>query len=417
LNEKNEPKLKDIGNNEELKKKYIRLAVFLLQYPIEKDRNYSGISSHLMQHLQRIVELRHKIVICLTRWIEYLTRDIFSYVFGLEGVSVNEEFLRNLKINYYDEELITRIRTEYETKIRTRDEEINDLRLQLTKRDELIELIRNENTQLRNGNSRYEYEVKRLETIIAEYETQITNLKIQNNTYITQINQFMTTITNLNLKLEENEELAHSAGEQSTEFLNIISGLEKKLNDFEIDYRNLQNENTLLQTKITNYVTQITNYNTTITNFNTTIKEKETHILNSQDQSKKYLETIRLLEERINNYENETSRYKNEISELQKKIIIYNTQITQINIENEKKLIELTGQIEKVKTEYSTIIRSYEEKVTILIREKSVVEKEREGLIISFNEVRNLPPQIQYVERERLLSQIVEVNILQINLN
>merc|ERR1712032_87153 len=131
LNEKNEPKLREIGNNEELKKKYIKLAVFLLHHkPIDSNTgHYEGISEKLMEHLRRIVQLRNIIGIQLTKWMEYLIRDMFGYIFGLEGKEIDQSFIRSLQIEYggVSEKTLNDMKLQYETQLKMKDERIRNL--------------------------------------------------------------------------------------------------------------------------------------------------------------------------------------------------------------------------------------------------------------------------------------------------
>ena len=96
LDNKNEPMMKNIGKNKELKIKYIKLAHYLLHHRgvggIET-ANYDGISKSLINHLSKIISLRELIVQKLSEWIRYLCGDVYAFVHQLEGLKVDQSLL------------------------------------------------------------------------------------------------------------------------------------------------------------------------------------------------------------------------------------------------------------------------------------------------------------------------------------
>ncbi len=53
-----------------------------------------------MQHLRRSVELRNKIVMQMTSWMEYIIKEMFGYIFGLEGKQIDQSFISSLSLQY-----------------------------------------------------------------------------------------------------------------------------------------------------------------------------------------------------------------------------------------------------------------------------------------------------------------------------
>jgi hypothetical protein len=102
LDKNNEPQMKNIGQNLELKIKYIKLAHFLLHFKgfTGLDIDYKGISESLKKHLLRIMELRDMLVKNITEWIKYLLGDVYGFVFKLEGVKIDQEFKNGLPVEY-----------------------------------------------------------------------------------------------------------------------------------------------------------------------------------------------------------------------------------------------------------------------------------------------------------------------------
>lgn len=102
LDSNNEPQMKNIGQNLELKIKYIKLAHFLLHFQgfSGLDIDYKGISESLKKHLLRIIELRNLLVKNITEWIKYLLGDVYGFVFNLEGVKIDQDFANSLPVEY-----------------------------------------------------------------------------------------------------------------------------------------------------------------------------------------------------------------------------------------------------------------------------------------------------------------------------
>ena len=99
LDANNEPMMKNIGKNRELKIKYIKLAGFLLQNKNlgKTVTNYEGLSQSLITHLSKIIALREMIVMKLTEWIRYICGDLYGFVHQLEGLKVDQKLLEKIE--------------------------------------------------------------------------------------------------------------------------------------------------------------------------------------------------------------------------------------------------------------------------------------------------------------------------------
>jgi hypothetical protein len=112
LDSKNEPNLKNIGLNTDLKIKYIKLANFLLHFDgvSNSKENYKGISQSLKMHLNKIISLRNSLVISITSWIKFIFQDLYEFCHNLEGLEVDNSFINNLQIEFnsgnYEEKII-----------------------------------------------------------------------------------------------------------------------------------------------------------------------------------------------------------------------------------------------------------------------------------------------------------------------
>jgi len=118
-----EPNVYKIGDNYELKSKYVKLAIFLLDFEGVKTNNvnYSGISTKLKQHITRIVELRKCIVLQLTKWLRFVCGGFYNFIFQSEEVSIDEFFRKSVKIDFLSEEEIRKLELFYQAEISKRD--------------------------------------------------------------------------------------------------------------------------------------------------------------------------------------------------------------------------------------------------------------------------------------------------------
>ena len=111
LNEKNERNLRNIGQNENLKIKYIKLAYFLLKFKglKKEEMDYTGLTNNLKQHILEIVKKREKINISIDRWIRLILGEFYPYTHELEKLPYEEEFCRSIPKEYVGYESLTEI--------------------------------------------------------------------------------------------------------------------------------------------------------------------------------------------------------------------------------------------------------------------------------------------------------------------
>jgi hypothetical protein len=451
LNEKNEPKLKDIGNNEELKKKYIRLAVFLLQFTPKKGKaeNYTGISAYLKQHLQRIIELRNKIVVCLTQWIQYLVRDIFSYICGLENVKVDWYFLNSLSMEYgISEKTITEMKLQYETQLRSKEERILILEKENLQLREALsctesgaesmnqELISKYETQLNTLTERLtisERNVVRLTENIRVFEQNISQYESDKRRYLLEISNLragngleqsvMTNITN-NTTITVTKEVSSRYEKQ---ILDLTRRYEDQLNE-------LRRENILLNSKSSDLTIQ-----------------RETLIIETQRKHDVMIASLRVdYEKQISDL---TRRYDDQLNDLRRQITVFNSQKIEVNnvretviIETqrkhdvmiaslrgdyEKKISELNYANQELVRKYKLMEATYMNRITDLLKksEEDIVEAgceeperyyvwtgsqldtEKEEKIKYIERDLPVPTRPRVMEVERLVTNVVEVKV------
>lgn len=99
LNEKNEPNLRNIGQNEDLKIRYIQLAYFLLRFRSakENEENHKGLTENLKQHILDLIKKRKKINQNIDNWLIFILGDFYKKSHELENLPYDEEFYRNIQ--------------------------------------------------------------------------------------------------------------------------------------------------------------------------------------------------------------------------------------------------------------------------------------------------------------------------------
>lgn len=209
LNEKNEPILKGIGRDEAKKKKYIKLALFLIRFAGITDStdvssgSYSGLTASLKSHLISIIQLRKLIVIRITEWLRFLCGSFYEYIFSLEGLKIDYSFLNGLQIEFFSEEEINKLRISYENEIRIRDERIRILEIENSK---LLKIHSELNINITNLNIHIENLKKEISLIRGDYENRISNLNIQINNYKHDIDNYLSQINNYRIEINNLEQ-------------------------------------------------------------------------------------------------------------------------------------------------------------------------------------------------------------------
>ncbi len=181
----NHPNLRDIGTKPDLMKGYLKLAIFFTRFTgFSSSTDRRGISENLRCHIVRLVQLRKLIVTRITDYLKYICKDVYEFIFSLEGMPADRDFLKSIPVEYVVEDPEIRIRLEEE--LRKKDEIIRRLQEELDQKSKhLVQSSDLERTIhiLQQTNSSLQIEIKRLNVIIE-------NIQIENNNYITEINSF-----------------------------------------------------------------------------------------------------------------------------------------------------------------------------------------------------------------------------------
>jgi chromosome segregation ATPase len=119
--------------------------------------------------------------------------------------------------------------------------------------------------------------------------------------------------------------------------------------------------------------------------------------------------TIKEQEENLQKLQNEKEKYLTEIETYRKETIQLNLSLK----EKDECVQSSSGQNDTYLKIIKTLegkLDEYDTKITSITNERNLIQKERDSLQISFTELSSQPPKIEYVERERLLSRVVEAD-------
>ena len=111
LNKDNEPILKNIGQNEDLKIRYIHLAYFLLKFKVLKkeEMDYNDLTKNLKKHILDIVQIRKKMNKNVEKWLKLVLGEFYSYSQELENLPYDQEFYRSIPRVYIDKKTLNEI--------------------------------------------------------------------------------------------------------------------------------------------------------------------------------------------------------------------------------------------------------------------------------------------------------------------
>lgn len=111
LDSKNQPILKNIGENQELKIRYIKLASFLLNFKgfLNEGKNYDGLTNSLKKHIMDLVQKRTKINNNIKKWLKLILGEMYSHSHELEKLPYDQEFYRSVPIEYVGQEATNEI--------------------------------------------------------------------------------------------------------------------------------------------------------------------------------------------------------------------------------------------------------------------------------------------------------------------
>lgn len=385
LTPEGDPNVFGIGRNEELKNKYIKLALFLIKYSRASDEKISvtGITQYLKNHILQMIALRKVMVTRITDWLKYLIGGFYEEIYAIENIPLDENWRKNLQIDYVSEEELIKMRTFFENELRKRDDHIKFLEDENAKlRQQISELQNNlcvmsENesqlTILQGKFKELEGEWLKQKDIIAGLQNEINKLKNMNNEYLSQIDGLRNEL--INSKKEYERKIQLSLDQIRNEYERKISDLTNTLN-------NLQNKYNELEKK-----------------YNMDIRQMQIDKENLNNQLISYKKM----------YENDVNKLNNDIENLTKEIIslknTLNSKITEINqLINERDRLrgsenDLRNQINQMEMNIKNLMNQ----ISKLTQERDdfknqliIMTQERDSLR---NQIENLKSQINGMEQ------------------
>lgn len=388
-----EPKVRGIDNDSALKIKYVRLAIFLLNFTKIDSSNvdYSLVSFRLKEHIKRIVELRKCIVVQITKWLRFVLGGFYDFIFRAEGVSVDEDFRRSVKIDFYSEEEIRKITLIFES--------------ELAKRDARIRLLEEENERLKRelesmrGNLCFlndqEEEINRLNEKLANIEaewllqkSQIENLTTENRRlnllnidYYNQINNLQNEIENMKFNFEST--LKNTVNELRSQYELQIIKITEDFNDLKNKYQNdakqwmsereaLNNRISVMMLEINGYKENINSQLNEINNLNGLLQRTRQELIIITQERDAHLRTIESLRVEIKNYQTNITNLNNQL-----------TVVLNIRDQSNAKIEELNREIAQLKStimQMTNEIQICNQKIEVYINTLNGVSKERDDL-------------------------------------
>ena len=391
LDNKEDPILYGIGDNEDLKIEYITLALFLIEFNgIDSKSADKGITMNYKNHILRLNELRTAILSKYSKWVRFLLGDFYDYIFKSEGVEIDYQFRNSIKINYSDDsgkisENSAKIINEKDEIIKSLSHEINriteesnKLKLKFSEIDYIhkseLDLITQERDQLNNQifDSREKFEK---DIILQENKLQNSfneKLKLEST-----LNSYLEEINILNRQLDILKFSSEGGKGEISELNCKITSLSNQIFTMAIDKDEAYNQISSLKEEIRNYQIDLNNYNNLkisaeaqVTDF----KKKYEQILviygQVKDEYKLKINHINSLEFKMKELENnsgsQSNFYSKEIENNKITITNLNYEIeemkTKLNLFNQYKdeTIRLKLTLKELNDDYSKLNQTYD---------------------------------------------------------
>lgn len=361
LNDKCEPNVYKIGENPELKYKYVKLAIFLLKYQGSKiNSDFKNLSLKFKSHIIKIIELRKTIVIQLSKWLKFIMGGFYDFIFKSEGISIDDCFRESIIIDYLNEEEIKKLRLFYENQIEIKNEKISELE---KRNEELLKKLESLEEEIVCNND--------LEGIINDLRLKLRQLEEE---WLLQ----KETIENLNIDkgklITENSEQIKLIQDMKKEFENFKNNLGMNLKSAIIELK-------------TNYESQISQLNIQINEWKTKYSEFELRYSNEYKQLQAEKDGI------TNKIQILIQQNSQEINTYKEKITV---QITENN--------NLKNEIQKLKQDYWAVtqerdklfntieslkiqIKEYQDNINNITNQFNISIKAKDNLTIQINDL------------------------------
>jgi len=458
-----DPNVFGIGKNEPLKNKYIKLALFLVNFTgISNDNNHQGMVESLKSHMVKMVQIRKVMIYKITAWLRYLAGSFYEYVHGLENLSIDELFRQNLQIDYVSEEQLLQLKLFYEGELKKRDDRIRiledenlryrkeidtlraslaymseqetiiaELRMKLQKYEsenayqkQTISTLTNENQRLNGLNSEYLNQIEIFRTEITQLKIEFENklrgtLEAMKIEYDKKIGEYILNLNQWTAKYSDLESKYNMEVRKYTTDIDSLQGQIRLINQrYENDvkalndkYDSLFNEYNNIKITANNYYIQINQLTNDKQGLEKTIEKHVFRIRTLEDDLVKANNSIQILIKERDEARNQIVILKSDIDKLRGEINV----LTNIKITNEGRINELQKKCDDLSALYVKLQNEFNLKLTIIanlekrLRELDDVVCSSEGAIESYLE------QIRKLE-EKLDAFVKENNDLKVKL-
>ena len=330
LDSKGDPILDRIGLNKEREREYISLALFLIYFQglNQTKFTYTAIVDILKRHILKIVGIRDLIVKKLSEWLRFLLGDFYEYIFSLEKLEIDENFRRNIKITYSNEEEILEIKKFYES--------------------EIYFLKNSHETEILNQKNFYENQISLLKTTHEQVHLQ------QEQHFTLLIQEKDSKIFSMQKEKEQqiifNQKEKDLLTKSNNDLLLQLEDLKRTIYQMKIEFENTLN--TRLNSIKNEYENQIRILNTEI----------QTSKIHFSEMQEKYTKEIRIMIQERDNLNNQIILSSQETE----RIIAQLNQINNIRISFESQIADQKKKYEELFLEYNTIREDLNIKISIL---------------------------------------------------
>jgi len=413
-----DPNVSGIGKNEQLKNKYIKLALFLANFTeFSSDHSHVGIVESLKIHMGKMIQIRKVMVNKISTWLRYLSGEFYEFVHGLENLPVDRQFKQNLPVEYVSEEQLLQLKLFYEGELRKRDDRIrvledeniryrkeidtlktslgymseqetiiSELRLKLQKfesenayQKQNISSLTNENQRIIELNSQY---LKQIEI----FRTEITQLKVD---YDKKIGEYILNINQWTVKYSELDSKYNIDVRKSTADIDTLQGQIRIINQrYDNDvkalnekYDSLFKEYNNIKMTANNYFIQINQLTNDKQGLEKTIETHVLRIRSLEDDLNKSNNSIQILVKERDDGRSQIIILKSDIEKFRGEINI----LTNIKITYEGKINELQKKCDDLSALYVKLQNDFNVKLTIIANLNSDIEKLRGEINILTN--------------------------------
>lgn len=392
------PKVYKIGDNPELKGKYVKLAVFLLNIEgLGDEVDLRGVSRKLKEHVCRIVELRSCFVLQITKWLRFVLGGFYDFVFRAEGQVSDELFRQSVKIEFASEnsEEICKLKKHYEAELLKKDAKIIGLEAQVSKLMQELDALKDDLTYMSDQEMALEdlrNKLLQLESEWLQQKSTIANFTAENQMLITQSASYL-------------QELESMRTECDSMRISFETKLNNVINELSSNY----------EAQVSSYIIEINEWRSKFSSIESRYISESKQLLSERDSlSSKIQILIQQSTQDVNGYKEKISLHVTEINNLN--INIQNIRQEMLIITQERDANART--IEQLRSE----IKGYTMNITNITNQYNIIIKARDEMNFTITDLTNQLNQAnakisQYTSENSMLSQKIEVYINNVNIH